>query len=150
MENILEKFCYCQIIDSKDVIFLDYPLLKSGVQQFNSNVPNEIYIAITQKILSSIDTILATETQFSMHVFLKGIAIKDIHTHHKFIIQLTSLLKTRYPERLKICYIYHAPFIFQQIYNIISPYLDSPTRKKIVVMENKNSDNHEFIQAVSV
>ena len=46
-----------------------------------------------------------------------------------------NYLKDKYPEKLAKCYVYNAPFIFTQIFNIVSMFIDKETQKKIELVK---------------
>jgi hypothetical protein len=62
---------------------------------------------------------------------MKNLNIIDIDKHKSFIHNIAGFLKEKYPQKLSKCYIYNAPFVFAQIYNIISLFIDKDTQKKI-------------------
>ena len=62
---------------------------------------------------------------------MKNLTITDIDKHTTFIQNLSGYLKDKYPQKLSKCYIYNAPFVFSQIYTIVSIFIDKETRKKI-------------------
>ena len=49
----------------------------------------------------------------------------------QFIYKLTETLTTTYPDKLDKCYIYEAPFVFQQIIGMLSMFIDKKTLSKI-------------------
>ncbi|XP_057421012.1 sec14 cytosolic factor-like [Lotus japonicus] len=51
-------------------------------------------------------------------------------------ISALSILQDYYPERLGKFFIVHAPYIFMKIWQIIYPFIDNKTKKKIVFVDN--------------
>jgi hypothetical protein len=49
-----------------------------------------------------------------------------------------DFLQGYYPERLGTLFILNAPFIFGAVWKVVSPFIDSRTRKKIVFCTSKN------------
>jgi len=91
----------------------------------------ETYPIIQAIITFNIDTILKTSDIFNVYVNMKSLTISEVDKHKDFIQQITQMLKDRYPDKLSKCYIYNAPFIFSQVFNIISFFVDKPTLDKI-------------------
>ncbi|GJZ26597.1 CRAL-TRIO domain-containing protein [Tanacetum coccineum] len=48
-----------------------------------------------------------------------------------------TVLQDYYPERLEKMYVMHAPYLFMTAWNIIYPFIDEKTKKKIVFVETK-------------
>ena len=92
---------------------------------------NETYSYILNYIIYIIDLVLINNKEFIVHVNMKNLTIVDIDKHKGFIQQISGCLKEKYPQKLTKCYIYNAPFVFSQIYNIVSIFIDKDTQKKI-------------------
>jgi hypothetical protein len=61
----------------------------------------------------------------------------EIHKHIGYIRIMTDLLKSRYQDKMGKCCIYNASNIFSQIYEIIVPFIDPDTQKKIELVSKK-------------
>ena len=48
-----------------------------------------------------------------------------------FVQQMSTTLKEKFPDKLELCYIHNAPFIFKQIYTFLSLLIDKNTLTKI-------------------
>jgi hypothetical protein len=72
-----------------------------------------------------------------VHVNLKKLTLIDIDKHKEFIQDMSGHLKNKYPDKLIKCYIYNAPFVFSQIFNIVSLFIDKDTQKKIELIIKK-------------
>ena len=68
---------------------------------------------------------------------LKKITLIDIDKHKEFIQDMSIYLKDKYPDKLTKCYIYNAPFVFSQIFNIVSLFIDKDTQTKIELIIKK-------------
>lgn len=89
------------------------------------------YAAVIAQVVKSIDQILETYPQFVAHLCIKTLTVSDIDKHMEFIKTFCSTLKTRYQDKMSKCYVYKAPFIFSQIYGIVSCFIDKDTRTKV-------------------
>jgi len=94
----------------------------------------ETYDIILSHITNNIDHILSVYEGFIVHINMKNVTISDIDKHLKFIQTISIRLKDKYPKKLTKCYIHNAPFVFSQILNIISLFIDKETREKIEVV----------------
>lgn len=89
------------------------------------------YNAIIAQVIKSIDQILETYPDFVAHMCIKTLTVSDIDKHMEFIKTFCSTLKMRYQNKMSKCYVYKAPFIFSQIYGIVSCFIDKDTRTKV-------------------
>ena len=92
---------------------------------------DETYSYIMNHITNNIDQILQTNNEFSVHVNMKSLTIVDIDKHKEFVQQISLFLKDNYPDKLEKCYVYNAPFMFSNLFNIVSIFIDKETQKKI-------------------
>jgi hypothetical protein len=95
------------------------------------------YSIIINYVTNNIDTILSNNEKFTVYVNLKKLTLVDIDKHKDFIHDLSLFLKNKYPNKLTKCYIYNAPFVFSQIFNIVSLFIDKDTQLKIELITNK-------------
>ena len=124
--DIFEGFCYI-----KDyIIFMDYIYFKHLATK-------DTYNMTLDYMIKQIDCVLTGKNEFTVYVNLKKLTVLEVDKHSQFIQQLSKVLKERYPDRLKKCYIYNAPFVFSQIYNIVSRFIDKDTHEKIVLIKPK-------------
>jgi hypothetical protein len=121
---ILNGICY--IID--DALVINYKFFK----HFAST---KTYDIIQQYLINNIDTILRKYVTFTVYLNMKSLTISQIDKHRNYLNQISSVLKARYPDTLLKCYVYDAPFVFSQLYNIISMFLDKETLKKIQIVK---------------
>lgn len=141
MEKCLDKFCYTQSVGENDMIFINYIFLKQMFDNLTTDTDGKIqniYNIVLQKIIDTIDDVLIDNLEFSMNFFLKDLVIRDINRHRNFIVQMANVMKTRYQDKLRVCYIHQAPFVFQQVFTIINPFLDTKTKNKIIVTNSKS------------
>lgn len=95
---------------------------------------DQTYDYILNYITNKIDNVLTENDDFIVHVNMKNLTLTDIDKHKKFIKSISGFLKEKYPDKLAKCYVYNCPFIFSQIFNIISMFIDKETQKKIIVI----------------
>lgn len=134
LDEYLDRLCFTKQMGEEIIIFNSQ--LAKQLFEICKPLNIDLHALIIQRLVDMIDKVLAVHPHFVIHVSMKDIQLKDINKHHKGIIQMTMVLRTRYQDKLKICYIHQAPFVFQQIYNIISPFIDTKTKRKIVVHDN--------------
>jgi hypothetical protein len=63
------------------------------------------------------------------------LTLVEIDKHKNFIQYLSTFLKDKYPQKMEKCYIFNAPFVFSQLFHIISMFIDKETQSKIVVFK---------------
>ena len=130
MNRMLFDLCY--ITDKNDkMLVLDY-------MHFKHFATKENYPEILCHITNNINNILSRHQQFSVFVNMKGLTISEIEKHRSFIQTISICLKDRYPNMLEKCYIFNAPFVFSQIFNLVSMFIDKTTQSKIEVIAKKD------------
>lgn len=122
--EIFDGLCYIK----DETLFLDYAYFKYFATK-------ETYDIITQLIISRIDIILLKKTLFLVHINIRLLTFIEIDKHKNFIISLCNVLKDKYPKKLLGCFIHNAPFIFSQIFSIISMVVDKETQNKIKLVK---------------
>jgi hypothetical protein len=124
MNDLLLGFCN---INEDNDIMLNYSYLKI-IKQLIQTLDNHFII---DHVVQMIDQVLNKHSFFTVHVSLKSLTISDIEKYYSFISNISETLKKKFPDKLEKCFIYNAPFIFSQIFNIISSFVDKPTIVKI-------------------
>ena len=89
------------------------------------------YDSIIKYVISVIKTTLEKKELFIVHVCLKSLSLTDMDKHYKFICKISEVLKNTFPDKLDKCLIYKAPFIFSQLFSIISVFVDKKTMSKV-------------------
>ena len=126
-DEMLNSLCYI----NDDAIVLDYTYFKYFAVK-------ETYSIILNYIITQIDHLLSVNNYFVVNVNMKNLTISDIDKHKTFIQNISTICKNKYPNKLLKCYIYNAPFVFSQIYNIVSMFIDKVTQQKIeLISPNK-------------
>jgi hypothetical protein len=49
---------------------------------------------------------------------------------------MSEVLKTTFPDKLNICNVYNAPFIFSKVISIIGAFVDKKTQQKMKLMKS--------------
>lgn len=109
-------------------VFLNYAILKL----IGSQTTYPTIVAYMFKLLQ--DTSSA-HSKIIVHVYLKSLTVSDVDKHKQFIMDVIKKLNDDLPNILDACYLYKTPFVFSQIYNLISIVIDKETREKIHVVK---------------
>ena len=96
----------------------------------------DTYSIILSHITNNIDIILSLHQGFTVHINMKNLTMTDVDKHLKFIQHISVLFKERYPDKLTKCFVHNAPFVFTQILNIVSIFIDKETQTKIELVKN--------------
>ena len=103
---------------------------------FKHFATKETYNIILSHITTNIDNILTLYDGFTVHINMKNLTVSDVDKHLKFIQHISVLLKERYPNKLTKCFVHNAPFVFAQILNIVSLFIDKETQSKIELIKS--------------
>lgn len=120
---ILNGICYIK----DDSLVINYKFFKHF-----ANI--QTYEIINQYLVSLIDTILEKYSSFTVHLNMNSLTVTQLDKHRKYLTQLASILQQKYPDTLSVCYVYDASFIFSQLFNIISLFVDRVTLNKIQIV----------------
>jgi len=124
-DSLLSNFCR---ITAEEQIVIDYRIFKY-IAKTNT------YDMLIDHIINTIDYALTLKPVFTIHIYAKLLTIAAADNHVSFVYKLTDILNKKYPEKLNKCYIYEAPYIFQQILLMLSMFVDKRTIAKINVIE---------------
>jgi len=120
VQETLNKFCKI----NNEAVYIDYQIFRHIASELT-------YDIITQMIINALNSVLSKSKTFVIHLSLKYLTLKELDKHYNYITKVCTLFKTEFPDKLEICYIYNAPFVFSQIISIISVFIDKKTQKKI-------------------
>ena len=118
----------CSIKDN--IIMLDNTYFKHFATK-------ETYSIILSHITNNIDNILLNYERFDVHINMKNLTVTDVDKHLNFIKHISLLLQKKYPDKLTKCFVHNAPFVFTQILNIVSLFIDKETQTKIELVAMK-------------
>jgi hypothetical protein len=121
--EMIQKLCYTQ---QENHIVLNYSYFKHILK-------NKIYNwdEIIQYIVNVKYKVLQTYSQFIIHMNIDTLTLMDIDKYYLFIQKISQIMKEQFPEKMKICYIYNAPYVFSKLFSIVSVLIDKDTQKKI-------------------
>ena len=125
LSDILQGICS---IKEDDTLILNYIYFRCI-----ANV--ETYDHILNYITNNIEKVLLRNNEFNVHVNMKNLTLSDIDKHKSFFQYISIVLKEKYPKKLAKCYVYNAPFVFSQLYNVICMFIDKDTQKKIELVK---------------
>ena len=124
--DVLSRLCFA--IDSENII-LDYRYFKFIASADNYDLLIDYFVSVIQSVLNKHET-------FILHVNLDSLSFLHIEKHFAFIKRISEVLKTTFPDKLNICRLYNAPFIFSKIISIISTFVDKKTQQKITLVKS--------------
>ena len=113
---------------NKNEVFLNMAIFKLIASETTySQIVSHVY-----QMLKDTSTTYGTVV---VHVYLKTITLSDLDKHKTFVMDMIKRFNDELPDILDICYMYKAPFVFAQIYSIISVVIDKDTKKKIHILK---------------
>ena len=127
-DNLYKNFCY---VNNDNHIHINYKSFKIISNFFKTN--NKQYIL--NYLVKTIEFVINKHDMFIVHANLSSLTLVDIDKNKDLIQYISIILKERFPNKLDKCYIYEAPFIFSQLFNIISYFIDKKTQQKIMLID---------------
>ena len=124
LNDILNKFCF---ID-KNAIIINYIYFKYLATE-------QTYSFILIYITNIIDTVLLNNNELIIYINTKKLTLFDIDKHKIFIQNISCYFQEKYPDKLRKCYVYNAPFVFKHFFNIMSAFIDKKTIDKIELVK---------------
>lgn len=121
LQELLYNFCHIKINNEITINYKYFKLINKFIDK--NNILNYL-IFIVDNILKNYDTFIA-------HVNIEKLTLLDIDKNKDFVMGMSNTLKDRYPDKLEVCLIYECSFIFKQLYNVLSLFIDKKTLKKI-------------------
>ena len=121
LQELLYNFCHA---DNNDHIVLNYKYFKIVSNIIDNN-------NILNYLIFIIEHVLNKSENFVAHVYIENLTILEIDKNKDFIRYMCTILKEKFPDKLELCYIHDAPFIFKQIYSFLSLLIDKKTLNKI-------------------
>jgi hypothetical protein len=128
-DEVLSNLCYS--IEGTNDILIDYRYFKCFINPTQYDIIFQHFCGIIKKIIENNKT-------FNIHLYIKSISVMDVEKYYSFIGQMSLVMKDAFPDKLGICYIYNASFIFSKIIKLISKFIDQKTREKIELIEEKS------------
>jgi hypothetical protein len=126
--QLIESLCYAY---KENHIIINYPYFKYITK-------NNIYSSddIIQHLIIVMQNVLKEHNKFIIHLNTNNLNLIDVEKYYLFIQKTSQIMKDLFPEKMKTCYIYNAPYIFSKLFSIISVFIDKDTQKKIKIMDN--------------
>jgi hypothetical protein len=111
-------------------IIINYPYFKYITK-------NNIYSGdeIIQYLINVMQNVLKEHKQFIIHLNTNNLNLIDVEKYYLFIQKVSQIMKDHFPEKMKTCYIYNAPYVFSKLFSIVSIFIDKDTQKKIKIMD---------------
>jgi hypothetical protein len=123
------------IIPNTNKIFFDYTLFKSYASPEN-------YARIVEFISDKIVSCISAYGNYEVHANLDTFSVSACQ-RYKDVIQLFCNRcisnNSGYSKQLTVMYIYNAPYMFQQISNMLRPFIDYSVMGKIVLCDKAGS-----------
>jgi hypothetical protein len=98
---------------------------------FKHFASNSTYEFLTNLITNKIDPIIHQHSNFIVHFNIKTFSLVELDKHKSYIYSVSNYFKEKYPNKLEKCFIYNSSFLINQLYNIISSFIDKDTLNKI-------------------
>jgi hypothetical protein len=121
---ILNNLCYIK----DDYIVIDSIFFKHFATP-------DTYAIITQFVMNRFDEYLSKHPLAVVHLNISSINVSLLDKHKSFLMNVSQIFSLRYPDILKVCYVYNATFICSQLFNIISLFVDKITMQKIHIVK---------------
>jgi hypothetical protein len=121
LQELLYNFCH---VETNNEIIINYKFFKI----INTIIDNNNILGY---LIFIIENILKKYTSFIIHVYIENLTILEIDKNKIFIQYMSTILKEKFPDKLELCNIYNAPYVFKQIYSFLSILIDKKTLSKI-------------------
>jgi hypothetical protein len=125
--ELIQSLCYTH---KENHIIINYPYFKYITK-------NNIYSGdeIIQYLINVMQNVLKEHKQFIIHLNTNSLNLIDVEKYYLFIQKVSQIMKDHFPEKMKTCYIYNAPYVFSKLFSIVSIFIDKETQKKIKIMD---------------
>jgi len=125
LNELLNNFCHIKLDNE---IVLNYKYFKIINTFIDKNY-------ILNYLICIIDNVVAKYNTFIIHANIEKLTLLEIEKNRDFVQNMSTALKDRFPDKLEVCLIYEGSFIFKQMYNLLSHFIDKKTMKKIKFQE---------------
>lgn len=82
---------------------------------------------------------------FMVHLFCKGMLVRDMAHHKTFMMQFAQMFKLTYPTELEVCYVHGAPVVFSSVYDLFRSILPKESRDKIVIVKATDGNPNSIV-----
>lgn len=123
---------FCFEADDQQSIILNYVALPALLKTSKCN-------DIIDKIVAFVELHMQVRERktFMIHLFCKGMLVRDMAHHKTFMMQFAQMFKLTYPTELESCYVHGAPVVFSSVYDLFRSILPKESRDKIVIVRSK-------------
>lgn len=128
LNDLLKNFCNIKMNNEIELNYKYFKIINTFIEK------NEVL----NYIIYIIENVLTNYATFIIHANIEKLTLLEIEKNKEFIQNMSSILKERFPDKLEKCFIYEGSFIFKQIYNLLSIFIDKATLKKITVSRMNN------------
>jgi hypothetical protein len=90
---------------------------------------------ITSHMEQLVIEVLSKYNNFNVHVNLQSFSVADADKHSNYVKSINGYFAETYPDKLNMCYVYSASFVFETIFKIIRVFMDKDTLKKMVLVK---------------
>jgi hypothetical protein len=125
LNDLLHNFCHIKKNNELEIQYKYFKIINTFIDK--THILNYLIFIIE-------NTLLRYET-FSVRVNIEKLTLLDVEKNKGFIMDMSNLLKERFPDKLDVCIIHEGSFIFKQIYSLLSVFIDKNTLKKIRFQE---------------
>jgi poly(3-hydroxyalkanoate) synthetase len=125
LNDLLTNFCSVKINNEIELNYKYFKIIHTFIDK-NDILNYLIYI---------IENVLSKYPTFIIHANIEKLTLLEIEKNKEFIHIMSNQLKETFPDKLELCIIYEGSFIFKQIYNFLSIFIDKKTLKKIQFQE---------------
>jgi len=123
LSEFMSSFCHVNA-DKEVVIDFRYFKLLSTWNGFDTDF-------MIHHVMNIIESALKYNDFFIMHMYLKSLSISDMEKYYPFIVKISETFKNMFADKLDKCFLYKPPFIFAQLFNIVSAFFDKKTIGKL-------------------
>ena len=109
-------------------IIIEFKFLK----YFSMPVTHDLITSHMDQITSDITAKYET---FNVHLNLQSFSIADADKHSSYCKSINAYFAEKYPDKLNICYVYNASFVFETIFKIAKVFIDKDTLEKLVLVK---------------
>jgi hypothetical protein len=125
LNEVLKNLCFS--LDNKNIV-LDFRYFKFLSSSENYDLIISFIVSVIQNVLKNKETVI-------LHVNMDTITLLHVEKHFGFIKNFSQILNNKFPDRLNVCYIYNASFVFSKILGIVSIFIDKTTQQKIKLVK---------------
>ena len=121
LQELLHNFCSVKTNNEIVINYKYFKIINTFIDKNN----------ILNYLIFIVDNVLKNYNTFIVHVDIEKLTLLEIDKNRDFVQSMSNVLKDRFPDKLEVCFIYESSFIFKQVYNLLSLFVDKKTLKKI-------------------